>query len=227
MRGYAICTEPRSGSVFLCRLLISTGVLGWPTEYFNANTVRTARGIDDYPLDPEAQLAAIPTLGATENGVYGVKIFSEHFDTVKSTRWAERLPSLAFIHLERLDLLGQAISLARATQTQQWVSFRPAQSAPAYDRKLIEEALVHLARAQTRWRYYFARNGLPVLHLVYEQMIQHPRETIEAVARLIGLGEAPKVDMAAIGELAIQRDSTSQEWRARFVAESRDPAAFI
>ncbi|TPL71848.1 hypothetical protein FJ941_28635 [Mesorhizobium sp. B2-3-13] len=35
MRGYSICTSPRSGSNFLCQHLSSTGVLGHPLEYFN------------------------------------------------------------------------------------------------------------------------------------------------------------------------------------------------
>jgi trehalose 2-sulfotransferase len=226
MRGYAICTEPRSGSVFLCRLLRSTGVLGHPAEYFNANAIRGSRGLPDYPLDPEAQLAEIPRLGSSANGIYGLKIFGEQFDAVKSTRWAERLPSLAFVHLERRDLLGQAISHVRAVQTQQWTSSSPAKAEAAYDRELINAALVKAAREQTRWRYYFARNGLPVLPLVYEDVVQAPQETVEAVGRLIGLSETPRVNMEQFGELAIQRDAQSDEWRARFLAESRDVAVF-
>ena len=86
-------------------------------------------------------------IGSTPNGVYGLKVFSQHFDLVKATRWAERLPSLAFIHLERRDLLGQALSHARAVQTQQWVSSHAAKAEAAYDRDLINNALV---RAATR-----------------------------------------------------------------------------
>ncbi len=226
MKGYAICTERRSGSIFLCRLLTSTGVLGRPTEYFDAVTVRNARGIADYPTDPEAQLALIPTLGASANGVYGLKLFSAQFDAVKATRWAQRLPSLSFVHLERHDLLGQAISQVRAAQTWQWVSSLPALAEPVYDRALIDKALAGLLNAQARWRYYFARNGLPVLSLVYEQVMRSPQQTAEAVGRLIGLAETPKVDLDQIGDLRIQRDALSQDWRARFIAELRDLGAF-
>jgi len=226
MRGYAICTEPRSGSVFLCRLLRSTGVLGQPGEYFNAGAIGGVLGPADYPLDPEAQLAEIPRLGSTANGVYGLKIFGHQFDAVKSTRWAERLPSLGFVHLERRDLLGQALSHARAVQTQQWTSSSAAQAEAAYDRDLINNALVQAAREQARWRYYFARNGLAVLHLVYEDITRAPQETVEAVGRLVGLAETPKVDLDQLGELAIQRDALSDEWRARFLAETRDLGVF-
>jgi LPS sulfotransferase NodH len=226
MRGYAICTERRSGSVFLCLILRSTGVLGDPTEYFDANTLRHGRGVSDYPLDPEGQLAQIPRLGATPNGVYGFKIFSHQFDEVKSTRWAERLPSLSFVHLERQDLLGQALSLVRARQTQQWVSAIPAQAEPVYRQDEIATVLALLARAQARWRYYFASNGLPVLKLDYEQLMQSPQAAAEAIGRLVGLSETPKVDLALLDSLQIQRDTITDAWRARFIADTRDLSVF-
>jgi trehalose 2-sulfotransferase len=222
MPGYAICTEPRSGSVFLARVLASTGVLGRPAEYFNASAIRFSRGIADYPDNPEAQLAAIPTLGASDNGVYAVKVFSVHFDAIRATRWTRRLPGLSFIHLERHDLLGQAMSHVRAIQTQQWTSAWSAEREPAYDGEAINAELVRIVRAQTRWRYYFARNGIPVLNLVYEQVMQAPQATAEAVGRLIGLAEPPRVDLNLLGDLKIQRDALSDAWRARFLAEQRN-----
>jgi LPS sulfotransferase NodH len=106
-RGYAICCEPRSGSVYLCQLLASTGVLGNPTEYFNADTLR-ARGVADYPADKEGQLAQIPRLGATPNGVYGVKVFSRDADAGKEVRWAERLPRLSTCSARRSRTCGRA-----------------------------------------------------------------------------------------------------------------------
>jgi LPS sulfotransferase NodH len=226
MRGYAICTERRSGSVFLCRLLSSTGLLGNPTEYFDANTLRHGSGVSDYPLDPEGQLAQIPRLGATPNGVYGFKIFSHQFDEVKGTRWAERLPSLSFVYLERQDVLGQALSLARARQTGQWVASITAQAEPIYRRDEIASIMALLARAQARWRYYFASNGLPVLKLDYEQVMQSPQAAAEAIGRLVGLSEMPEVDMAQVGPERIQRDALTDAWRARFIAESRDLSVF-
>lgn len=226
MRGYAICTEPRSGSTVLTRILTSTGVLGRPTEYFNPETMRNWRGAPDYPSEPEAQLGEILRLGATPNGVYGLKVFSAEFDAVKATRWPERLPDLSFIHLERHDLLGQAISHVRALQTWQWVSFRPAQAEPVYDPAAINRELVGLVRANTRWRYFLASNGLPVLNLVYEEVMRFPQETVEAVARLVGVSETPRIDWDQAKDLEIQRDDLTEAWRARFIAETRNLGAF-
>lgn len=226
MRGYAICTEPRSGSTYLSRLLRSTGELGNPTEYFNPSTVSQVLGVTDYPRAPEQQLAEILRLGATPNGVYGLKLFSGEFDAIKAARWPERLPNLAFVHLERQDLLGQAISHVRAMQTQQWVADRSPQGEAVYDGDRINAELVRLVRAHTRWRYWFARNGLTVLHLTYEQMVRAPGDAVGAVAQLVGVSGTLKVDLGYVERLRPQRDALNEDWRRWFLAEMRDVCSF-
>ena len=223
LRGYVICTQARTGSTFLCEVLASTGVLGQPTEYFNTEGLRI--GTPDYPDDPAAQLEQIVTAGATPNGVYGLKIMPHHFDRVAQTKWAERLPSLSFVSLVRLDLLSQAISAVRATQTQQWVAGNPAKGEPAYDRGAIEEQLQWFLEERTRWSRYFARNGMPVLHLFYEQLVRAPQSAADAIAQLLGLPERPMVDLGKVASV-VQSDDLNREWRDRFVRESRDLAAF-
>lgn len=225
LRGYAICAEPRSGSIYLCQLLASTGVLGVPTEYFNVDTLR-GRGHPDYPSDPEGQLAQITRLGATPNGVYGVKVFSKHFDYARETRWAERLPRLSFVYLTRLDLLGQAISHVRASQTQQWVAHRLAQGEPAYDFEAINGELLRLARAQARWSYFLSRNDMPIVHVIYERLVQAPQLCVDAIARLVGVTEPATIDASQV-RVKVQRDALNDEWRARFVRQARNLGLFL
>jgi LPS sulfotransferase NodH len=225
MKGYAICTEPRSGSTYLGQILRSTGVLGRPSEYFNADTIRNAMGIADYPAVPEEQIALTPKLAATPNGVYGVKLFANHADYAKTAGWAERLPNLHFIHLVRLDVLGQAISHMRAAQTWQWTKRLEVRNAPVYNFDVINKEVVRILNAQNRWRYFFARNGMPVLHLAYEQICQTPQETAAAVGRFLGLSEIPRADMSQV-TVEVQRDSLNDEWRARYLAEARNLSVF-
>jgi LPS sulfotransferase NodH len=228
-RGYAVCTEPRSGSNYFCEILASTGVLGKPLEYFNAHSLRTQFGVTDYPADPELQLAALRRLAATPNGVYGLKLFAQFFDSSIATGWPERLPNLHFIHLVRHDILGQAISLVRANQTQKWrgpeenAQDPPAHASDAvplkYDFRAINFAVKHLMHCQNRWRYYFACNKVPVLHLSYEQVCEDPQGTVEQVGQLIGLETIPRVDRAEI-RITVQRDALTQEWRDRYQEEA-------
>jgi LPS sulfotransferase NodH len=221
-RGYAICTTPRSGSNFLSQLLTSTGVLGRPLEYFNG-PARRVLDHPDFPDDPEAQLAAIPRLGATPNGIYGLKLFMSQFDQVAQTRWPCRLPGLSFVYLERRDVLGQAISWARAEQTGQYRSTSSVMAQPTYDPALIRARLSMLLVEQARWRDYFAVNAVTPLCLLYEDVARAPAPAVEAVSRLMGLTDPPRIDPERI-DLAIQRDALNDDWRARFVAEHADPA---
>jgi LPS sulfotransferase NodH len=221
-QGYAICTTPRSGSNFLSQLLTSTGVLGRPLEYFNG-PARRVLDHPDFPDDPEAQLAAITRLGATPNGIYGLKLFMSQFDQVARTRWPCRLPGLSFVYLERRDVLGQAISWARAEQTGQYRSTSPVSAPPTYDPVLIRARLSMLLVEQARWRDYFAVNAVTPLFLIYEDVVRAPDRAVEAVSRLLGLPHPPWIDHERI-DLAVQRDALSDDWRARFVAEHADLA---
>jgi len=214
-RGYAICTEARSGSVFLSQLLRSTGRLGKPWEFFHDAAVARTVVADPAALLRQAREAA------TENGIYGLKVFTPHFDMVVDARWAERLPGLAFVHLVRRDLLGQALSLARALQTGQYKGDQPASPPPRYDRALIADCLARIAWGQARWESWFARNGISRLKLVYEEVMAAPQAAVDAVAALVGLDGPAILDLSQVA-VRIQRDSASAEWRARFVAEAGD-----
>jgi LPS sulfotransferase NodH len=222
--GYAICSEPRSGSNFLCQALASTGVLGRPLDYFNGPGLR-GKGWPDYPREPELQLQAVLKLGTTANGIYGLKMFSATFDAVHSTNWAERLPACHFIHLERRDLLGQAISDVRAVQTGRYRSTTAGRSRPVYDGELIRRRLHRIALGQARWRAYFAANAIQTLHLDYEDVATDPQAAVSAIASLVGVAERAAVDPEQI-EVSVQRDAISDTWRERFLLEESSLAVF-
>jgi len=215
-RGYAICAEARAGTIYLCRLLASTGRLGKPAEYFHSPERALALA-----SDPDGVLADIVEQAATPNGVYGLKLFSAHFDLVAKSRWAERLPGLAFVHVRRRDLLGQAVSLARAIQTRQYKAADVPAGEPRYDPALIADCLARTAYGQARWECWFARNGVEPLRLDYEDVVAAPDAAVAAVARLLGLDEAPAIDWTRV-ELRVQRDDQSEDWRRRFAAERGD-----
>lgn len=220
LRGYAICTEQRSGSSYLCQILASTGVLGRPLEYFNG--VGMAAFQPDYPQAGEDQLGEIVRQGATANGVYALKMFSEDFDRRAPRDWARRLPNLHFVHLTRRDLLGQAISATRLAQTNQYFSGASADGEAFYDSRRIAREIRRLAWGQARWSAFFARCGLAPLHLDYEDIVLQPQEAAGKVARLVGLEDPARVDLQQV-QTRPQRDAVSDEWRRRFVGEAGDP----
>src|ERR1700754_170432 len=220
-RGYAICTQPRSGSNLLCQFLSSTDQLGYPLEYFNGPG-RRALGLPDFPDAPELQIKAVLRLGATPNGVYAVKLFASQFAAFsRGLQWMDLLPNLHFVYLTRDDLLGQAISWARALQAEQYRSTQPAKRLAVYDTDLIRFKLTAIVRERAQWETFFARTGIEPLRIVYERFLENPSSYVDLVATLVGV-ENPAVDQRKV-DLAIQRDAVTEEWKQRFRAENGDP----
>lgn len=217
--GYVICTVGRSGSTWLAELLSSTGVLGHPSEYFSTGFQRYING-PTYPTDRMAQVRHVLQVGATPNGVYGFKIFPVHLEEVSQhLKWTEVFPRLRFIHWRRRDVLGQALSRVRAFQTQQWRSTLATRAEPHYDGEAILDAIRWTVGQDARWEMFFARNGIEPLRFVYEDALQAADATVDAVARLVGLATGAMPAAVHEIEVAVQRDASTEAWRARFLAE--------
>jgi len=147
---------------------------------------------------------------------------SPYFDYNGRTGWVDRLPNLKLLYLERLDYLGQAISWVKALQTGVYRSGdQVIEKYPHYDAVAIRKQLETIARSHARWRIYFARNDLSPTWLTYEDVVAAPDKLVDVVAGLIGERGPNNIDRTNIN-LEIQRDASTEEWRARFLADSRD-----
>ena len=219
-RGYVLCGNPRSGSTYLLYLLLSTGVLGLPAEWIRGDGVPATKWHTDYPPDPAAQLSCVLEAGSSSNGVYGLKMFPEHFDHTQQSRWSSSLPNLAYAYLERYDLLGQAISLSIARQTESYAAWTKESKEAVYCHDHIQKCLDFIVTGEARWKLFFARNSITPLRLVYENVVADPQAAVDAVADLVGVTNA-RIDPKII-ETTLQRGPRNEQWRARFVSETAD-----
>lgn len=211
MRGYALCGEPRSGTTFLKEAIASTGTLGHPYEWFHPRfQAELAEGEDLL----EMMLART----ASPDGIYGLKIFSEHARIAARSRWVTRLPNLSFVHVSRTDLLDQAISLARAIQTSRYQSGDDEARAGAYDRAQITTALKSIARGQARWSIWFASHDIRPLSISYDEIVNEPQAVVTRIANLVGVAEA-SIDWSKVSA-RVMRDEMSAEWKQRYLAET-------
>lgn len=221
VRGYAICTTPRSGSNYLCELLSSTGRLGRPLEYFNPQG-RRALETPDYPDDPSLHLERILTSGCTDNGVYALKMFPNQLArALDKIPVFDKLPNVKFVWLNRYDLLGQAISWARAIQTGQFRASQRASGPAAYDGALISRCLSEIACANAAWAMYFARRDIAPLCIRYEDIEIDARAAIREVARLVDVNaEDSDLSRASVTK---QRDDLNSQWRRTFQSQNGSP----
>lgn len=217
--GYMICATPRSGSNYLCELLTSTGQLGNPAEYFN--TVARRNHVDPrYPRSRSAQIDIVRSEGATPNGLYAVKILPIQYCRVrKKLDLFRALPNLRVVRLRRRDLLGQALSLARARQTGQILASNRAKAEPIYDVQDIRACIDALRMREAIWDQVMLERGLQPLTFTYEDVMRNPQAAVDQVAALMGLAAQVAIDPALI-RVRMQRDGKTDLWRERFLADT-------
>ncbi|HEY9293479.1 MAG TPA: Stf0 family sulfotransferase [Microlunatus sp.] len=234
---YLICATPRSGSTLLCGLLESSGVAGHPASYFNR------RALHDYAADwriarprdgriDEAYVRAALAAGKTVNGVFGGRIMGETLPELIGDLAAEsgsaetdldllsaQLGRLRFVHLRRRDVVGQAVSWAKALQTHYWHPgevVQPGGQRPHYDEELIGRLVAAIEKFEAEWALWFAANGIVPFQVVYEELAADPLRVAQEVLDYLGLCVAPGRQLA-IGHRR-QADQVNAEWAARFAA---------
>lgn len=227
-RTLVIASSPRCGSHMLGHSLTETGRLGVPFEYLNARNLaewqkRLGAG------SPAEVLAALMRVRTTPNGVFAIKAHYTQTDIIGGAEaLLAALPAPRVVHIERRDLLRQAISYARARQTGVWISGQQGNGrSPRYDRDEIEDCLIDLARQNAAWRMAIASAGVPVLRVSFEDASRDIAAHIRAVAGLMEI-ELPEASVPATPPTARQsREDETAEWIARYLAEMprrRQPA---
>ena len=64
-----------------------------------------------------------------------------------------------------------------------------------------------------------AKPSVPTI-IVYEDLLADPQSAVDQIADLFGLRGCARVASERV-DLVMQRDATTEEWRARFLAEYR------
>lgn len=217
---YVIASTPRCGSHLLGHTLFQAGVFGFPLEYFNpvnfpqwSERFGTSTFADTY--------AAIRARRTSPNGFFGTKLHFSHFKRLMAEhRFEDLFPEAKVIHLEREDVLAQAVSLAKARQTKSWIAAQPVQAEPAYDVAAIDGALQDIVCANASWRLALGRHGWPSMRVTYEDFVRTPDHVLSEIARFL------EVDLNGPGEQAVrlperQSDGTNREWKSYYLAEPK------
>lgn len=169
MRGVIILSEGRSGTNWLGSLANSTGQLGRSSEW-----------IDDKHFDvlgrnvsSKKYIEFIMESASTANGFFAIKMFPRHlfwfqkhfgFDFIKKL---EKENDLSFIFVTRNDRIRQAVSFARAVQSNAWTSLGERQRAEEYDFDLLCRCYFGIGRSYDYWKSYIDLHDLPHKHFVY------------------------------------------------------------
>jgi LPS sulfotransferase NodH len=227
-----ICSLPRSGSNLLADALASTNLCGMPLEYLNSEYELEFR--DGWNLSPKTSvlfyLEEALKRTTTQNGIFGLKIHWHQFSNLlirlfpgrtaheSITELSYIFPDIRYIFLSRRDKVRQAVSYARALQTNIWWRIdgvRDPQERcvePHYDFEQIAMLLKKLNAYEASWEDFFSKIGVTPLRLIYEDLV--PCDAAQSVLDFMGnstsMGELPAP------RLRRQADEISEQWALIF-----------
>jgi LPS sulfotransferase NodH len=218
-----ICALPRTGSWLLAHLLHSSGVVGYPSEWFWRDDMERNRahwGVTRF----EDYLARVLDAGTSESGLFAVKLMwgyvhellfelrrlGREYDADDLAVLRRIFPEPRFVWIRREDVVAQAVSWAKAVQTDQWAASQPVKREPEFDFEQVD-ALYHLARVHDGcWRRWFAAHGIEPYPVVYEELASEPESVTQDVLAFLGLGSQGALEAPA--ELTRQADDVNREW---------------
>ena len=206
----------------LAHLIDSTGLCRLTLEYMMDHAYAEYLGVHRPTLSEK--LMEMDRSARTDQNIISIKVFPEHMEIILEQRLLERaFHNPHFVFLRREDLLGQAISLARANLTNKWTSLGTRMPAePAYDEDEITRAIGQLADYNRWWEYFFATRRVAVLGLTYEAVEADPESSIAEIVAFLGFDpDRYPVHLSGVRS-ARQRDATTEEWRERYLAVHHD-----
>ncbi|MFC9555375.1 Stf0 family sulfotransferase [Rhodococcus sp. NPDC056960] len=175
-------------------------------------------------------------LGRTPNGVWGGKLMWNQvpllLDRVAGlpNRTGSGLrsalgdllgPDPTFVHVFRPDLVGQAVSMWRAVQTQVWRD-DATPPAPNDGAEYNAEGIAHLAAIlrdqELRWRDWFAAEDISPVEISFTDLVADPQATTAKVLVELGLD----AELAPPPPLKRQSDGRSREWAERYRIEAAE-----
>jgi LPS sulfotransferase NodH len=202
-------------------LLSSLGDAGFPVEY--AREVDRHVWRDTYRMSSHvAYFWSLPSRSSTSNGIFGLKLLWSQLPSLvadirrytgfkgRSARdtLARWMDDPHYFWLRRSDQLRQAVSYARASQTDQWTSLDPENACPTYRREDIERALRRITWEDKSWSKYFDTCDVPVTELWYEDLARDPEPVLVRIAAILGVRRPNHWD----SPLRPQADALSDAW---------------
>jgi trehalose 2-sulfotransferase len=228
---YIVCATPRSGSSLLNETLKNTSVMGIPEEYFLPQNKRIWQRAWNTPTFSE-YMAEVLRRGTSPNGVFGMKMmwgyfgqFGKQIQHLPGNRYqtvhkalSTVFPQLSYIWIRRRDKVRQAVSHAKARQTNVWTvtdGLVPATvRRPVFSFQQLHFMVRELEAHDAAWQRYFATHALHPYTVFYEDFVEH-EETVLDIMRYLHISVPEPVHFMP-RLLKKQADEESEEWVQRY-----------
>ena len=237
-RCYVVCAIPRSGSNLLTDGLHATRRAGRPKQFFLRASVPhfTALHRLNSSADFGAYVRDITKATATSNEIFGFKLMSWYLDDfltrLRETRafgdaaisdldlLRNAFPCLQFVYIVRRNKLRQALSKARATQTNLWKvqQGKTAQGEAQFDTNLIEQCLRDSEQQEEAWEHFFQRFDIEPFRVEYEKLCTDYEGTVRGVLNFLKISVPRRICISTPVTIK-QSDEINRAWEERFLKE--------
>lgn len=224
---YAILTPPRSGSTFLCDLLLSTGIAGYPSEHLRDAALTLSRNCN---FDYIKLLHNLMQCQTTDNGVFGTKFISHFLLDFKQAKFDfdQIFNSInKYIFLVRRDKVAQAVSIVLAQRTEVW-HIRDNIKDITYQSKLqtvdIDEALLKdveqkyefIKRQEARIHQILENYQIKPLQVEYEDIVDNAKLQVGRILKYLDIIEPEKYSMNIHSQIKKMPSHISEEIISQF-----------
>jgi LPS sulfotransferase NodH/glycosyltransferase involved in cell wall biosynthesis len=194
-KDYIIFFVPRCGSTLLTDLILQTGQMGNPIEWFNPHSFAYINKLYGYdPTNFDNYIHKLLTEQRSDNGVFGAEIeysqLNKFFAVDKIWDYFD-IDNTKIIFLNRKDKVKQAVSFYRAMNTGLWHSrtpqTQPVNSDIKYDVHLLKNALTTIINLELNLEKFFIKYNISPLRLSYEYLLSSHQSAVQSIATQIGM----------------------------------------
>jgi len=215
-----VCFTNRCGSMLLADYLRLAGSFAGLQEQLSWPYVGKLSSRNKWKSFPE-YIAGVATANRGNALVFGFKASWEQLVMLLRWRVDRMFTSLCVVHIERRDVVAQAVSYWIAQQTSQWTSRqRGKPTEPEYSFREINARVVSISNGNAAIRRIASVYALPVHLTVYEELIEHPLAEIERIHRRFGLA-MQNTDLSA-SNLVKQGNAVNEHFIERYRREAAE-----
>jgi len=206
----------RCGSNLLGQYLIGTNRFTGFQEILNSDFVVEVSAKRGLPSFPE-YFSKIYTHNESEGVLFGVKASYGQILMLHRWRILEMFKSVKIIHIERMDLLAQAVSFAIAKKTKQWTSEMEKVSEPIFEYSEVERLLEEITLDNVGISIIASILEIEKFDVIYENLVGNPSDTLKGIFSFLDLECEPiRIISPAI---KMQRNETNSNFLTKFRAE--------
>jgi LPS sulfotransferase NodH len=126
-----------------------------------------------------------------------------------------------FVHLQRGDVLAQAVSWAKAEQTGYWQDGDRAErgGAAKFDFDDVDSYVKTIGEHNRAWREWFDASAITPLPVLYEDLVTDMSDTLDSILHFLGLEVPP----GHVVDPPTQRqgDGVNRQWTERYRSQGR------